>query len=143
MYSHTTYAPKITPTQLGEAVVTTHGVTQGRSSSSSYYSFFVSDMADNLHHLTQNEYLDPYCLAQLADDTSMFAGGKVIKVFNYSDNNFQVINIDKSKYVPLSVKPYVERIAINEDKVVESVDKNGYRYLGMIVINSNRITDHI
>ena len=41
------------------------------------------------------------------------------------------------------LKPCVETIAINKDKVVESVDKDGYRYLGMIVINSNRITEHI
>ena len=80
-------------------------------------------MDDSLHHPTKNEYLHPYCLAQLADDTAIFAGRidalkeKLIKVFNY-----QVINIDKTKYVHLSVKPCVETIAINK-----SVDKDGYR----------------
>ena len=69
MYSHMTYTPKISATKLGGAIVTKHGVTQGRSSSENYYSFNVSDMADSLHHLTKNEYLDPCCLTQLIDDT--------------------------------------------------------------------------
>ena len=114
--------PKISVTKLGEIIVSKHGVTQGRSSSANYYSFYVSDVADSLHHLTINEYSDPYCLAQLADDTAIFAGRidtlkeKLIKVFNYSDKNYQVINIDKTKYVHLYVKPRVETIAINKDK---------------------------
>ena len=75
MYTHTTYTPKLSPTELGEAIEMKHGATQGRSSSANYYSFYVSDMTDSLKSLSKQDYLDPNCLAQLADDSTIFAGG--------------------------------------------------------------------
>ena len=131
MYSHTTYTPKISPTELGEAIETKHGVAQGRSSSANYYSFYVSDMADSLRNPSKHEYLDPNYLAQLADDTAIFAGEletlkeKLTNTFNYSEDNYQVVNADKTKYVHLSANPYTDPITINKNVSVESVDKDG------------------
>ena len=105
-------------------------------------------MTDSLKSPLKQDYLGPNCLAQLTDDTAIFAGGiealkeKLIKLFGYSNNNYQVISTEKTKYVHLSTKPYREPITINENVSVGSVDKDGYKYLDVIVINSKKIVDH-
>ena len=70
-------------------------------------------MPECLAELHEQDFFDPNCLAQLADDTAIFAGKikmlkeKLSKIFDYSDKNFQVINIDKTKYIHLYDAPYV------------------------------------
>ena len=44
MYMESFYAPKVGERRLGNSIRTVHGVTQGRRSSTGYFSFFVSDM---------------------------------------------------------------------------------------------------
>ena len=73
MYVESLYAPQINKNQLGENISTKHGVTQGRASSTNLFSFYVSDMGSALNDVDSNDFLDPYNLIQLADDTILLA----------------------------------------------------------------------
>ena len=148
MYSYTAYIPKQTNTTLGDKIETKHGVTQGKQSSANFFSFYVSDMPDALKNMI-DDFMDPFNLAQLADDTATLASRieslkkKIIALLDYSDENYQTANIDKTKYLHLSKTPRRDPIAVNEERLVASAGKDGYNYLGMLFVESNLLKDHI
>ena len=148
IYQTTAYVPKISNTQLGDRITTEHGVTQGKESSANLYSFYVSDMPACMEHFTA-DFMDPLNLVQLADDTATVASltmtlcEKIRALFGYSDKNFQVANIGKTKYLHLSKTPFTDPLQIDEDQFVESAHKKGYIYLGLLFISSNILIEHI
>ena len=148
MYSYTAYVPKESSTTLGEKIETKHGVTQGRTSSANFYSFYVSDMPECLRSQI-NDFMDPFNIAQLADDTATFASmleslkNKIVELLKYSKENDQYANIDKTKYLHLSDHPVTEPIVIDDKRSVESAHKDGYNYIGMSYIPSIDIKDQI
>ena len=148
MYQTTAYVPKISNTQLGDRITTDHGVTQGKESSANLYSFYVSDMPTYVEHFT-TDFMDPLNLVQLADDTATLASftmtlcQKIKALFGYSDENFQVANIGKTKYLHLSKTPFTEPLQIDENQFVESAHEKGYVYLGLLFICSNILIEHI
>ena len=73
MYSTTSYIPKLSEHQLGEEIKTNHGVIQGRTSSANLFSFYVSDLSEELRKLNLNEFMKSLDLVQLADDTAIVA----------------------------------------------------------------------
>ena len=107
-FKESTYYPKINKTQIGEGITTYFGVTQGRSSSANLFSFYVSDMPSAFNNLDISDYMDPYNLAQLADDTTIIAEHidrfkeKFIALLTYSKRKYQVPNIKKTKYCHFS-----------------------------------------
>ena len=148
MYETTAYVPKLSQTRLGDRITTEHGVTQGKESSANLYSFYVSDMPSYLEHYRM-DFMDPLNLAQLADDTVTLASLtnslclKIRSLFGYSDDNFQIANIGKTKYLHLSCNPITEPLQIDEEQYVESAHHKGYTYLGMLFICSNRMSDQM
>ena len=78
MYIVTGYLPRLRGNKLGEIITTKYGVTQGRKSSSTIFSFYVSDMAKSLDNITTYDFMDPFNIAQLADH--YFRDIRVIKV---------------------------------------------------------------
>ena len=148
MYQTTAYIPKISTSKLGDKISTDHGVTQGKESSANLYSFYVSDMSSYLNHYT-TDFRDPLNLVQLADDTATMASltnslcQKIRSLFSYSDDNFQIANVGKTKYLHLSLNPFTDPLQIDENQYVESAHKKGYIYLGMLFICSNRMRDQI
>ena len=95
------------------------------------------------------DFMDPLNLVQLADDTATLASftaslrGKIKALFGYSDDNGQVANIGKTKYLHLSKTPDMDPLEIAEGQFVESAHKKGYIYLGSLFINSNILAEHI
>ena len=77
-----------------------HGVPQRRRPSTNYFSFSLSDMPFCLKYLNTNEFLDPYNLIQLADDTLTPAEyyetlrQKFIAMILYSKRKYQVQNVN-------------------------------------------------
>ena len=148
MYTNTSYKPKISESMLGEPIPTKHGVTQGKKSSADLYSFFVSDMGECLKK-HQDDFMDPANLCQLRDDTATAASskismsGKLDSLFLYSEENGQFANLSKTYYLHLSKDPITEPIEISNNRYVESADKTGYPYLGVIFICSDILRDHI
>ena len=148
MYLKTTYIPKLSSSRLGEKITTEHGVTQGKESSANLYSFYVSDMSSCLEQFT-TDYMDPLNLVQLADDTATLASSimslieKIRALFGYSNDNDQVANIGKTKYLHLSKKPHTEPLQLDLDQFIESAHKKGYVYLGALFICSSILVEHI
>lgn len=91
MYSNTSYTPKISKNMVGNPITTEFGVTQGRKSSGNMYAFAISDMPKSVHDNNSKDFMDPYCVAQLADDTSLTSESieskknKFQKIINCSD----------------------------------------------------------
>ena len=90
MFTTSTYFPKSNKNYLSNGITTDYGVTQGRRSSGSFFSYYVSDMPKALNDIKYNDFMDPLSLAQLADDTAIYAElidnliVKFRKIFEYS-----------------------------------------------------------
>ena len=59
--------------KLGEIITTEYGVTQGRKPSLTIFSFYVSDMVKSLDNITTYDFMNPFNIAQLADDTAIIS----------------------------------------------------------------------
>jgi hypothetical protein len=75
MYGETHYVPKVC-NKIGKAIVAKHGVTQGRQSSTSLFSFEVHEMSQQT--VVNESSLIGNDLLQLADDTALLADDKYI-----------------------------------------------------------------
>ena len=49
MYSNTSYVAKISMNEVGPDIRTEHGLTQGKNSSASLFTYYISDMHEYLH----------------------------------------------------------------------------------------------
>ena len=150
MFSTSTYYPKSNRNRLSEGISTDYGVTQGRRSSGSLFSYYVSDMPRAVGDVPYDDYMDPLTLAQLADDTALYAellrnlGTKFKKVFAYSRERRQHANIPKTMYGNFTANPTYEPLVIDESITINSINQtNGYRYLGTFVYPTNNIKDII
>ena len=146
MFATSTYFPKLEGNRLGTGIETDYGVTQGRRSSGSIFTFYVSDMPNALKNLPTDDFMDPHNLAQLADDTAVLAektknlSKKFKNVLSYSDDKYQSPNISKTLYCNFAAEPSFEPIVIDENTVINSVDKEkGYKYLGSTFIPTDDI----
>ena len=143
MYMSTTYV-HATNNKLCEEISTSYGMAQGRHSSPNFYSSYVSDMPRCTDILENNDFMDPYNLAQLADDSIVLAESvnsfkeKMNCLLCCSKEIFQIPNISKTVFCHLSENPLLEPLHIDTDTVLSSVDvQDGYKYLGMNVLPSN------
>ena len=108
MYSNTAYTPKISNNLIGEPIETKFGVTQGRKSSGSLYAFAISDLPKCINTNESKDFMDPFCIAQLADHTTITAESltsqsrKLKQVINYTREKHQHINTKKTKYTHMS-----------------------------------------
>ena len=69
MYKNTYYVPKVTETNTGEPILARHGVTQGRKSSTSLFSFVMRNMPRSIK--LKDSFLQGNHVFQLADDSSI------------------------------------------------------------------------
>ena len=139
MFPKSTYYPKLDGHSVGEGIETEHGVTQGRRSSGSIFTFYVSDMNSAFSESDTDDFMDPVSLAQLADDTSTYAEKirnlrtKFINLFKYSSDKYQYPNIKKTLYSHFNKNPTFEPIDLDGTSFIASIDMIlGYRFLGML-----------
>ena len=130
--------------KLGEAIVTKYGVTQGRKSSSHLFSFYVTDMASALDNVNINDYMDPYIIAQLADDTTIIAEtfeslrSKMKAIVSYSEKRYQIQNVKKTHYCHFSDNFINHPMFLDDNNMIYSIDCNkGHKYLGMLFYPTN------
>ena len=150
MLTTTTYYPKSNKNYLSEGISTDYGVTQGRRSSGSLFGFYVSDMPEALNDIEYDDFMDPLSLAQLADDSAIYAEMvhnlvcKFRRIFEYSREKNQIANIKKTMYGNFSSNPRVTPLEINEDITLDSIDPvKGYKYIGLFVFPTNDISEII
>ena len=150
MFTTTTYYPKSNKNYLSEGIRTDYGVTQGRRSSDSFFGFYVSDMPEALNDIEYDDYMDPLSLAQLADDSAIYAEmiynliSKFRKIFEYSREKNQVANIKKTVYGNFSPNPRLTPLEIDNGLTLNSIDPvKGYKYIGLLVFPTNDISEII
>ena len=150
MYSNTSYVAKISMNEVGPDIRTEHGLTQGKNSSASLFTYYISDMHDSIANIQPMDYFDPLNLLQVADDTTALADGKesltrkAIRIFEYSDEKYLVINVPKTKYMEFSDQPDLSPMQITEDTFVEAVSpKELYCWLGFWLSYADNVPDLI
>ena len=127
MYGETYYVPKVC-NRIGEAITAKHGVTQGRQSSTSLFSFEVHEMAE--HTVVNESPLNGIDLLQLADDTALLADdkyillAKFIKCLIFSDDCFMSANIQKTVYLHLSDVPDTDDLIIDDSKRISAAEND-------------------
>lgn len=148
MFRNSKYIPRLSINSTGDPIITFYGVTQGRRSSTKFFSFLLSDMASSLNELNNSDFMNPHCLSQLADDTSILAENssstaqKFAATANFSKNKYQILNYDKSFYIHMSKTPFTDQITCDNDLFIDSVPLNGVaNFLGMRLIHSNELKD--
>ena len=146
MYSNTSYTPKVGKNSIGEPIATSFGVTQGRKSSGNLYAFAISEMPESVRNNTPKDFMDPFCMAQLADDTSISAEtlrsmtGKFQKVIDYSGGKHQHVNTKKTKYMHMSSNPIQTPVVLEDGNVIDAVELNaGYPFIGFKLTYSDNI----
>ena len=150
MYIVTEYLPRLRRNKLGASITTKYGVTQGRKSSSTIFSFYDSDMAKSLDNITTYDFMDPFNIAQLADDTTIISEtseslkSKIKNIFSYSKRRYLVPNIKKTFYCNFNENSVIEPMFIDNNDMIQSVDSTkGHKYLGMLFFPTNDLNDII
>ena len=94
--------------------------------------------------------MDPFCVAQLADDTSITAESlksiskKLQQIIDYSHKKHQHINTKKTKYMHMAKQPITTPIILQNNKIIDAVDPyDGYSFLGFKLSYSNNIYEII
>ena len=147
MYNETFYVPKLC-NRIGEEILAKHGVTQGRQTSTSFFSFEVQDMAKCI--TVPESCINDFNLLQLADDSALLAETKLFlhivfqQCLKFSRENYMVTNIGKTYFLHLSDNNTdVEPIILEDGVIIKSAPNNEHTYLGMKFIASNNIVSHI
>ena len=147
-YEKTNYIIKASADKIGNTIETNSGVTQGKTSSSNVFSFFVSDMHKPLESLENCDYMDPMNLLQLADDTTVLAEttpsfhNKMKTVQTYSEDKDMSIHPSKSKYLHLTNNvPLTNDIIIDGKMRMQPIDEKGYNWLGFGLSKFNSVSE--
>ena len=146
MYHKNEYTPKLTGDYIGEPIESKYGVTQGRKSSANLFSFFISDMSEFLCDPIMNDFMDPFCLLQLADDTSVLAEcivslkTKLSRLLQYAKKKYQHPHITKTRFMHMSNTPIMEPITLEDGQHINTVKvEDGYTFLDFNLSYSNDI----
>ena len=107
-------------------------------------------MPASIKDLNTNDFMNPYPIGQLADDTAFYAENlenlrkKLHAILLYSARKYQVPNIMKTKYCHFSKFPSYENLNVDEHTSIGSIDPiKGYKYLGMLFYPTDNINDII
>ena len=147
MYQSTYYVPKITSKIKGKPILTKHGVTQGRRSSTNLYSLAVCDTPKSI--VLRDSFLHGNNILQLADDSSILTStlNDLAIAFNQftksSNENYMVTNYDKTFYLHLANNPTKDPIHLINKQIIYHAVNNEHLYLGMWITASNDISQHI
>ena len=148
MYKESTYIPKGEGNSLGDPIKTYYGVTQGRRSSTNFFSFLIRDMPNSIPSDECDDFMDPYNIAQMADDTILAAENRVSlkkkfeHVYQFSSDKCQLINEDKTVFIHISESPDTQQITYDNEFVVSSLESGkSVPYLGMHLFHTNKLID--
>ena len=148
-YESTSYVVKESVNERGDSIKTDQGLTQGKTTSANYFSLYVSDMPDGLNAGLMNDFMDPYYLFQLADDTTITAEfvrsfiRNMSAVAEYSIEKFLRIHPTKSKYFHLTDVDKMTEDIILEGGITLKLIEDGYNWLGFWLCDSRCISEII
>ena len=150
MYRKSQYIPKLTTKDLDDPIHTYFGVTQGRRSSTNFFSFLIRDLPNSISTEEFTDFMDPDNCAQMADDTILAAetrislSAKFDQIYNFSCKKSQSINVDKTFFIHMSKNPDTKDITCNHGNILSSLElKKSATYLGMYLYHTNSLKDLI
>ena len=147
MYKNTYYVPKVTERTTGEPIRARHGVTQGRKSSTSIFTFVMRNIPRSIK--LKDSFLQGNHVFQLADDSSIATDlfnelrngfGQAIDA---SDERFMITNTDKTFYLHLCDTPVKDDMLLSNGSTIYSAVNDEHLYLGMWFIASAEIVQQI
>ena len=144
MYEQINYLTKTSSRMMDDPIISDHGVTQGRNSSSNIFSYYISDMNDPLENQGYDDFMK-INLLQLADDSVLLAENiaslvsKFEKILHYCDLNFIIVNMMKTNFMEFSEKPRTESIQVNGRNIAPVDPNTGYSWLGFYLTYSSEI----
>lgn len=148
MYEQTFYYPLITSNVLGEKMVAKEGVTQGRRSSQELFTFLIKDMPYCINPEHFNDFMKPFFISQLADDSISLSEHReslieiVKSLFSFSDEKYQVKNINKTMFLHMAKSPNLQPIQIDDVNFISAADTNkGCTYLGLFLEHTRSVTN--
>ena len=128
MYQSTYYVPKVTAQRTGKPILAKHGVTQGRKSSTSLFSFAIRDIPKAVS--VNDSYLQGNNVLQLADDASIttnsyhYLGIAFTQLINKSKEKFMITNLMKTFFLHLSKEPLLQPIEISATHYIHHAENN-------------------
>ena len=148
-YESTSYIVKASANEIGDSIKTDQGLTQGKTTSANYFSLYVSDMPDGLNITRNDDFMDPFYLLQLADDTTITA--EMIRQFihnmsvvvKYSIEKFLRVHPTKSKYFHLTDNEKIIDDILLDEGITLSAIVEGYNWLGFWLCDSKEISEII
>ena len=135
MYEKTYYVPKINANRTGEPIESVHGVTQGRKSSTSLFSFTMRNIPKAVK--LPPSILSGHHVFQLADDSSLVVTSSLDLVEGFgqlidaSDKKFMVTNTTKTYYLHLCDEPMTGEIQLPNGTNIKAAENNEHLCLGM------------
>ena len=150
MYRKSTYIPKVAADRLGDPIDTYYGVTQGRRSSTNFFTFLIRDMPLAVSSEEFDDFMDPHNCAQMADDTIIAAETRISqrnkfdRIYDFSCDKGQTINVGKTLFINMSKTPDTQDITCNNDRTLSSLEPGkSVLYLGMHLYHTNSLKDII
>ena len=146
MYEETFYIPKLC-NRMGKAISAKHRVTQGRQTSTSFFSFEVREMPKSIN--VPRSIINDFNLLQLANNIALLSEEKSFlylqfkQCLQFSMKNYMFTNVEKTFFLHLSDKPDIDPIVLDEKTVINPAFHNEYMYLGMKFVAFNNIIKHI
>ena len=136
MYEKVLCLPKIDDNIMGKQLNAKHGVTQGKTSSRNIFSFYISDMSNQLKDMQVSDFTEPNNILQLDDDSllmSEYERSLILlfkTIFNYAEQKFISINMDKTIYIYICKNPTLHELKF-DNRSISAVDPEiGYKWLG-------------
>ena len=77
-------------------------------------------MAKSLDNITTHDFMDPFNIAQLADDITF--SSETSESLKYSKKRYLVPNIKKTLYCNINDSPDIEPMFIDNNDMIQSVD---------------------
>ena len=149
MYLESGDVPKIRST-ISTPILTKRGVTQGRKTSTNFFSFLIRDMPKYIQHYSYDDFMEPYNIAQMADDTVLAAGNesslatKFECLRKFSDKKYQSINHTKTMYIHMSKFPRTQPIKCRDGTIINSLKYgDSIPYLGMHMTHTSKLEEII
>ena len=144
MYERTYYVPKISANRSGEPIESVHGVTQGRKSSTSLFSYTMRNIPKAVK--LPSSILCGNHILQLADDSSLVVTkcknliDGFAQLIDASDKKFMVTNTIKTYYLHLCDEPWTEDLQLPNGTIIKPAKNNEHLCLGMWFVASGSIT---
>ena len=142
MYEKTHYVPKISGNRSGEPIESVHGVTQGRKSSTSLFSYTMRNIPKSIK--LPSSILCGKHIFQLADDASLVVTecrnliDGFAQLIDASKDKYMVTNTTKTYYLHLCDEPWTKDLQLPNNQIQLRVSPKDLRKVQARILELNQ-----